>query len=103
EAFALVGARNAELDTGGFQSFAVDRAFHQVTGAEHRDALKLAALRLFGNFSGDVQPGPRRTVLVEVKGLMDSVVGTDKKVRASAGEVFRRGEHQFGHTHPIVR
>ena len=98
---ALPGTGNALLNTGGLQRVAVNRALHEIACAEDSEAFELAALRLFGNFSRDIQPRSRRTMLDQIEGLMDRVVRADQKIGAAAGQLFRGVKHQFGHARPI--
>ena len=94
--------RRALFEAGSFQLLRIDRAFHQVAGAEHAQAFEVASAGLVRHLLRDVQPGTRRSRLDPIKGLMDGVVGADQEIGSRPGQLVSRREHQVGNSLPIA-
>ena len=102
DTLALVRGGDAELDTGGFQRVAVDRAVHQRAGAQDSEAFVIVALGFVRDLDRDVQPGARRAMGNQIESLVNGVDGSNEKVGASFGQFLRGGEHEFRDSGPIV-
>src|SRR5262249_51925409 len=54
------------------------------------------------NDLSDMDPWLGRLLAYDVKGLVNRVVWAYEKIRSAAGELFRRGKHEFCHRLPIT-